>query len=181
MAEINLLPVEERAHEQFLLLSKRLSIASIVLLVFTAVFTLATLVLFTSLVSARSDLVTKVEENSSKINELKASEELITVVQEKASAADKLLTARINHKTIFESLSQLIPQGVYFSDIRFSGDKVSISGKAKSYADVAGLASSFLSDEGRKLFSGVSVDSLSSDETGVFVFAITAQLSNLTK
>jgi Tfp pilus assembly protein PilN len=181
MVEINLLPTEERTQEQFLLLSKRLSIVSIVLLVFTAIFTLATLAFFTSLVSKRSDLITGVEENSARLDELKANEELITVIQEKASAADKILSVRTNHVDIFNGLSELIPQGVYFTDIKFSSDKASISGKARSYADVAGLTSSFLSDAGRKIFSAVSVDSLSSDESGVFVFAITAELASSTK
>lgn len=179
MAEINLLPVEERAEEQFLLLSKRLSIVSVVILVFTAIFTLTTLAFYTSLVSKRSELITQVEESSGKIEELKASEELIVVVQEKASAADKILLTRINYGVILDSLSQLIPQDVYLSDIKFSSDKAMFSGKARSYADVAGLASSLLSEKGTKIFSGISIDSLSSDESGEFAFAITAELASL--
>lgn len=179
MAEINLLPVEERAEEQFLLLSKRLTIASAVILILTAIFTLATLAFFTSLASKRSELVKEVEENSVKIENLKANEELIVVVQEKVSAADKILLARTDHGKILEDLADLIPQDVYFTDIRISSDKLMFSGKAKSYADVAGLATSLLSEKGHKIFSGVSVDSLSSDESGEFSFAITTELAGL--
>ncbi|OGD83208.1 hypothetical protein A2165_04230 [Candidatus Curtissbacteria bacterium RBG_13_40_7] len=176
MAEINLLPLEEKANEQFLLLSKRISIASIILLVFTAIFALGTLAYYSSLAAKRSELVNQLEVRSQEIESLKASEELIVVVSEKASAADQILSTRFNHGEIFNSLTEIIPKDVYFTDIRFSGDKTAISGKAKTYADVAGLVSSFLSEEGNKIFSNISIDSLSSDESGEFAFSITAQL-----
>ena len=179
MADINLLPQEERVHEQFQLLQKRLSIASISLLAITAILTLLTLVIYTSSVSNRDKLVSQIEASSKRIEALKVSEELIVIVKEKAQAGDKILSNRTNHSAIFEKLAVLIPTGVYFTDIKFTSEKAAISGKASSSANVAGLIASLLSTDGAKIFSSVTMDSLSSDESGVFTFSMTAQLSSL--
>ncbi|OGD89108.1 hypothetical protein A3F45_04190 [Candidatus Curtissbacteria bacterium RIFCSPHIGHO2_12_FULL_41_17] len=178
MADINLLPQEEREHEQFQILQKRLSVASISLLAITAILTLLILVVYTSSVSKRSNLVTQIEASSKRIEDMKAGEELIVVVKEKAQAGDKILSNRTNHSAIFEKLATLIPTGVYFTDVKFTPEKAAISGKASSSANVAGLISSLLSPEGAKIFSSVTMDSLSSDESGVFTFSMTVQLSS---
>lgn len=177
MADINLLPSEERAHEQFALLQKRLSIFAIALLGVTAIATLVTLVLYTSSVSKRTRLVSEIEDSSKRIEDTKANEELIVVVKEKAQAGDKILSSRTNHPEIFDKLALLIPTGVYFTDVKFAQNKAAISGKASSSANVAGLISSLLSTEGTKLFSSVTMDSLSSDESGVFTFSMSLQLA----
>ena len=176
MAEINLLPVEEKEAERFKLLQKRLTVASVVFLVVTAILTLATLFFFTSVSKTRQNLNERVEETSTKINSLKSTEELIVVIKKKAQAADKILNLRTDYPEVFERLSQLIPQGVYFTDLKVSADKMIFSGRAKTSADVAGLVSSLLSAEGSKAVSGVTVDSLISDEKGVYSFVITTQL-----
>ena len=176
MAEINLLPVEEKEAERFKLLQKRLTVASVVFLVVTAILTLATLIFFTSVSRTRQNLNERVEETSTKINSLKSTEELIVVIKKKAQAADKILNLRTDYPEVFERLSQLIPQGVYFTDLKVSADKMIFSGRAKTSADVAGLVSSLLSAEGSKAVSGVTVDSLISDEKGVYSFVITTQL-----
>ncbi len=178
MAEINLLPQEERAYEQFALLQKRLSIGAILLLATTAILTIVMLIIYTSSVSRRSNLVARIETSSKGIEELKANEELIVVVKEKAAAADKILSGRTDHSAVFEKLASLIPTGVYFTDVKFAPEKAAISGKASSSANVAGLISSLLSSEGAKVFSSVTMDSLSSDESGVFNFSMTVTLAN---
>jgi len=176
MNEINLLPIEERDREHFQLLQKRLSVGSVALLALTAVLALVTLVLFTASVSKRAGLVAQIEASSKAIEDLKANEELIVVVKEKATAADKILSSRTNHPEIFDKLAALIPTGVYFTDVKFTPDKAAISGKASSSANVAGLISSLLSPEGTKIFSTVTMDSLSSDESGVFTFSMAVEL-----
>ena len=154
MADINLLPVAEKEAENLEVLRKRLTIVSIVLLVFTAVFTLITLGLFTSFASQRSNLITKIEASSNEINSLKATEELIVVIKGKVSAGYKILTARVNFANIFGQ-----------------------SGKAKTSAEMAGLVSSLTSASGSQIISSVNIDSLNSDENGVFSFAISGQLA----
>ena len=177
MADINLLPVAEKEAENLEVLRKRLTIVSIVLLVFTAVFTLITLGLFTSFASQRSNLITKIEASSNEITSLKATEELIVVIKGKVSAGYKILTARVNFANIFGQLSGLVPAGVYFTYMRFTSDKVIISGKAKTSAEMAGLVSSLTSASGSQIISSVNIDSLNSDENGVFSFAISGQLA----
>jgi len=179
MADINLLPVEEKAQESFLQLQKKLSLASAVVLGVVAVFTVVTLLFFTSFSKQRAGLIADIEKSTSKINDLKAREELFVVVKAKAQSADSILAGRVDHVKILEEFSKLVPQGVYFTDMKFGQSKINFSGKGRSSADVAGLVSSLLSTEGSKLVSGISVDSLSSDETGVYVFAMSAQLAGL--
>ena len=174
--DINLLPFEEKAQERFEQLVKRLSKISVVFLAATAIFTLVTLFFFTSLVSKRSELISKIESASNTINSYKASEELIVVVKNKVGVADKVLALRIEYPSVFETFSKLVPQGVYFTDVKVASDKVTISGKAKTSADVAGLVSSLLSAEGTKVISAISVDSLNSDEVGTYSFVISGKL-----
>lgn len=177
MADINLLPVEEKAQERIQALQKKLSIASIAALVITAVFTMITLVFFTSLVSQRNELVSAASDASSKIESQKEVEELLVVTKSKAMAAAKILDARADHSDAFAKLSELVPQNVYFSDMKFSTSKLVVSGKAKTSTDMAGLVSSFLSDKGSQLIAGITVDSLGSDETGEYQFSLTMELA----
>ncbi len=176
MADINLLPVEEKSAERFENLYKKLVIAAILLLAFTAASTLAILGFFSVLSSQRSSLVSRVEASSATIGDLKSIEELQVVVKQKASVANKIITARSSLGDVFQTLVQLVPQGVFFTDMRFSGLKVVISGRAKTSGDVAGLVSQLVSTSGNKIFSAVSIDSLSSDEAGIYTFVLSAQL-----
>lgn len=177
MAEINLLPVEEKAAESFETLHKRIIVVSAVVLVIVAVFTLTTLVFFTTLAAKRGDLISQIAESTAKINGLKTTEELLVVTKGKISTAIKILSGRTNTSGFFEKLAELVPQGVYFTEMRFVSGRVVITGKAKSSADVSGLVSSLVSAEGAKLLTNVAVDSLNSDEKGIFSFVISSQLA----
>jgi len=174
--DINLLPFEEKAQESFANLQKRLSLVSVIVLVVTAIFTLVTLVFFTSLASSRSKLIEDAQRSFSTINSYKANEELIVVVKNKVSAADKILNERANYSNVFNTLTSIIPQGTYFTDFKVASEKVSITGRAKSSADVAGLVSSLVSDRGKEIISNLSVESLSSDDKGIYAFVLSAQL-----
>lgn len=176
MADLNLLPVEEKSAERFGLISKRLMITSIVLLIFTAISALATLLFFASVATTRQKLIEQVEQASRKINDFKSTEELIVVTKQKASISDKILTDRLNHLTTFETLSVIIPQGVYFSDLKISQGKIAVSGKARTSADVAGLVAALLSPRGAEIVSDVTIDNLSSDESQAYSFNISARI-----
>lgn len=177
MADINLLPVEERTAERFGILRKRLLAVAVVILIFSAVATLVTLGAFTSEASKRSRLIEDVEENSALISSLKANEELIVVVKGKVSVADKIFTSRTNVASVFGQLSQLVPGGVYFTDIRFNQGKLVISGKARNSGEMASFVASLVSDRGSLIVSNVSIDTLSSDETGAYSFVVSSQLT----
>lgn len=176
MADINLLPTEERSAESFENIRHKVLWGSIGFLVFTAISALVILGFYSTLASKRATLVSQIESKSSEINSLKPTEELIVVVKEKASNADKILNARKNLADVFGSFSQLVPQGVYFSDIKISGGKVVLSGKARTSADIAGLISSMTSAKGAEIVNNVTVDSLSSDDGGAYAFVVTLQL-----
>ncbi len=177
MAEINLLPQEERANERMALLSRRLQVFSIGFLIVVAILTIFTLVLFTSFSSKKSELDTQIEVFSTQVVSLKAQEELIVVVRDKASTAQQLVSSRTDFAHFFNELATLVPQGVYFTDVRVAGGKAIISGKGKTSADVAGLVSQLVASRGSELVSDVAVDTLSSSEGGVFAFVISAKLA----
>lgn len=175
MPDINLVPQEEKTTERFESLKKRLSLASVGLLILTAVFTLGVLVFFTTQVSKRTQLLTQVEESTQAINSYKPQEELLVVAKDKAGLAEQVLGPRVEYHQTFADFAKLVPQGVYFTDIKFAQGKISMSGKAKTSAEVAGLVSSLLSAEGLKIVSNVTIDSLAADETGTYTFSLQAQ------
>lgn len=177
MSDINLLPVEEKAQERAQSIQKKLSVASIAILAITAIFTLITLVFFTALVSKRNELIAAAGDASSQIESQKDIEELLVVIKSKAETATKILDSRQDHAEAFQKLSELVPQNVYFADMKFSLTKLAVSGKAKTSADMAGLVSSLLSETGSALVSSVTVDSLGSDETGVYQFSLSMELT----
>src|SRR3990167_2835652 len=151
MADINLLTSEEKTAERIDFARKKLLAVSIVILVFTAISTLATLGFYTSLVSKRSQLVKDVQSSSVAISDLQVTEELITVVKAKASIADKIFSTRSNLSSFFNQLEELVPQGLYFSDFRVSAGKLAISGKARSSADMAGFVTALSSQKGAQI------------------------------
>lgn len=178
MAEINLLPVEERSAENFELLRKRILYGSIGFLIFCAVSALVVLGFFSVMAGSRSALIARVEDSSSTINSQKATEELIVVVKGKAQSADKILAARNDLVQTFNKLALLIPQGVYFSDLKIGGGKITVSGKARSSGDMAGLVSALVSSAGAEIVTSVNVDSLSSNEAGAYSFSLNMQPVN---
>ncbi len=178
MADINLLADEEKQFESFDNLRKKLSVASVLLLVFTAIATLGTLAYFTTLASARGSIVDRVEAASAKVNSYKNVEELAVVTKDKVMIAGQILAARSDKVKLFNAISQLIPKTVSFSDVKVSQGKIVFSGQAKTSADIAALVSGFSSAKGAEIMSGVSVDSLVSDEKGQYSFGISAALVN---
>lgn len=178
MAEINLLPVEEKDAETFSLLQKRLTVVSVVVLVVAVVLTLGTLIFFTKVASDRTKLNKQIDELTFEINSKKNTEELIVVVKKKASAANNLLLGRVDYTIFFEDLSQLVPAGVYFSDLKISGKKITLNGKAKTSAELAGLISEMVSERGTAVVSNLKIDSLSSDENRTYAFSLSMEIAN---
>lgn len=176
MADINLLPAEEKRSERAELLQKRLSMVAFALLALAVVATVATLGFFISVIRQREAIDNRIQEASGRINSLKSVEELLVVTRDKASIADKLLGARVNYLEILNTLSEIVPTDVYFSDIKLGGVKVTFAGKARTSADMAALASSFSTGKGAEILTGVSIDQLGADETGIYSFVISSKL-----
>ncbi len=178
MADINLLPEEERSAESFENIRKKLLVGSIGTLIITGILTLGVLFYFTSLSSQKDKLIKRVESSGSKIESLKAQEELIVVTKEKAVDASKILTARINMADFFDKFSKLLPQNLYFSDMRIVGGKLTASGRAKTSGDMASFIAALVSSRGTQLVNNITVDSLSSDDAGAYAFVINMQLAD---
>lgn len=178
MADINLLSEETRQLESFENLRKKLSVVSVLMLVITAIGTLATLAFFTTLVSERGKLIERVEESSAKVNSYKAVEELAVVTKEKVSLSEQIISKRSDKVVLFNNLASLVPQNVSFSDVKISQGKIVLTGRAKTSADVAAFISALVSAKGTQVVSNTSVDSLVSDEAGVYSFGVSANLAN---
>lgn len=177
MADINLLPQEEKANERYYALVHRLQIASVGVLVIVAILTVVTLFMFTTFSRTREGLVTQLADLSATVNGFKSQEELLVVVKDKTVAAEKLTTSRVDYHNFFNKLANLVPEGIFFTDFRVSAAKAVVSGKARGSDDVANLVNSLTSSKGTELVSDVSVDTLSSDETGQFSFVITVKVT----
>jgi Tfp pilus assembly protein PilN len=145
-------------------------------LVVTAVLTIVTLVLFLSFASKNKSLEEEIANDSLRVNQLKSREELLLVIKDKLSVALILLGTRQNYPSFFEELSTLVPRDLYFTDMKVTGDEIIISGKARTSSDIAGFANALLSLEGASIISNVGIDSLSSDETGVYTFVVSGMI-----
>lgn len=178
MADINLIPNEAKRTEEFDKLKGKITLAAVVVLIMAAVAAFVTLAFYAYFISMRENLVKRVEAASSEVNRYKASEELAVVAKDKASTASQLLGTRQNKVEVFTTLAKLIPQNVNFASLTISLNDLKASGRAKSSADVAGLVSALLSTEGTKIMSDVTIDSLVSDESGVYTFGLSAKLKN---
>ncbi len=174
MTDINLIPQETRKSEDLEKLKGKLTVVSIIVLVLTAVGAIVTLAFFAYLISQRENLISRVEQASATVNNYKENEELLVVTKDKSATATKILGSRLSYVNVFTTLAQIIPKNVYFSDIKIGNRDTQISGKAKSSADIAGLVSALLSTDGAKIISNVSINSLVSDETGSYTFALSA-------
>ncbi|MBI3341696.1 hypothetical protein HY024_01085, partial [Candidatus Curtissbacteria bacterium] len=118
MPDINLLPEEERTAANFENARSKLLVGSIGALVVTGLLTLGVLFYYASLNSQKSKLIARVESSGSKIESLKAQEELVVVTKGKVQDAAKILGARVNMADFFSRFSKLVPQNLYFSDMR---------------------------------------------------------------
>ena len=167
MADINLIPQEVKENEKVEQSQRKLQFFSVGFLLFSAVLTILTLAFFAMYSSKQEDLIAKVEESTAVIDSYKSQEELIVVVKDKATAADSLLQSRVNFSDFLKKFSALAPQGVFFTSIKVTDSNLTMSGKARSSADVASLASSFVSG---------SINSLSAGEDGAYTFTASATL-----
>ncbi len=176
MADINLLPIEEKKSETFEGLRKKLTLFSVFLLIFTAISAVVVLAFFASLASGRQRLLSQVAQNSLAIDSYKSQEELAVVTKNKASSAFKLIGARGDQLKALNTLSEIIPQSVYFTDLKFSGGKAVFSGRARTSTDVAGFISALVSAKGAEILSDISIDSLGSSESGIYTFSVSGKL-----
>lgn len=178
MADINLLPQEEKASERVLKLQKNLSIVSFALLILVAIGTVITLVMFTIFASDRNNLNSQIADSTKRIDASREKEELLTVVKKKATAVDKLESTRLDQTKIFNALAELTPNDVYFSGISVKDNKVVVSGKARTSVDMAGFVSSIVNPPGTKYFTAVNLGALSSDAKGEYSFSMEAEIIN---
>lgn len=179
MANINLLPTEEKSAANFGFVQKKFLVGSVAVIVITGLVTFGILGFFSIEASKRKDLNSQVELSVSEINSYKPVEELLVIIHDKVSDGQKIIDGRVDVNQVFTNLSKLIPREVYFSDVKFAGDKIAFTGKAKTSADAAGLFSSLVSTEASKIFSDVNMESLSSDEKGNYAFTLSLKIAGM--
>ncbi len=178
MADINLLPSEEKSSDTLNSLQKKLTIFSVAVLAVVAVFTVVTLISFTTAKSAESQLKVDIEKATGDVAANKTTEGLLTIISKKVTSANKVISGRLIYTDVLTKMAELMPTDVYFSDLKITGAKISTSAKAKTSADVANLVSSFVtSDEGKKLFSSISIDSLATDSENNYALCVSMQVN----
>lgn len=179
MADINLLPSEEKTSDSLNSLQKKLTIFSVLVLAVVAVFTVVTLILFTTAKSKETQLNADIQKATEKVVANQITEGLLTVVSKKATSANKAISGRLIYTDVITKTAELMPPDVYFNDLKITGSKLSTSAKAKTSADVANLVSSFVtSEEGKKLFSSISIDSLATDADNNYAFSVSMQIND---
>jgi len=178
MTDINLLPSEDKVSEKLSSFQKKLTAFSVVVLGVVAVFTIATLVMFTAAKAQESKLNERVGVAAGEVSAEQLTEELLTVVDKKTESATKVIASRMLYTEVLKKTAELMPLGVAFSNLKIDGATMSASATAATSADVANLVSSFVTtDEGEKLFSSMSIDSLATDAEGKYTFSVTMQVN----
>jgi len=176
MAEINLIPEEERKSESIENIKGKITLVSIALLVLTAISAFVTLAFFTFLINEREKHINRVEEAVIEVDSYKDVEELLVVAKDKASSALLIQKSSKDKVMLLTEFAQLIPQDVYFTDVSVNSKSISLNGLARTSADVAGLVSSMKSSNGSNIVSNVQLGNLSTDNTGIYQFNMTADL-----
>ncbi len=178
MADINLLPSEEQISTQLAAWQKRISIFSVVVLVAVAAFTVFTLVMFTRVKAEEEKLNARIATAAGEVNANQLSEELLTVVDKKTDTAAKAIGLRLLYTEVLKKTAELMPTGVAFSNLTIDGDEMKASATANTSADVAKLVSYFVTtEEGKKLFASLNIDSLASDAEGKYAFSVSMKMN----
>lgn len=176
MAEINLLPEEERKSEKVDAIKGKITLVSIVVLFLTAISAFVTLAFYTFLINERKENLEVINQAVTKINTYQDVEEILVVVKDKSSNALLVLNSSKDKVKLLSDFAQLIPQDVYFTDVNVTGTEMTLNGLARTSADVAGLVSSMNSSEGKGIVSDVQLGGLVTDNTGIYKFNLTANL-----
>lgn len=179
MANINLLPAEEKSAANFGFVQKKFLVGSVLVIVLTGLVTFGILGFFSIEAAKSKELNSQVEQSVAEINSYKPVEELLVIVHDKVSDGQQIIDGRVDVNQVFTNLSELIPREVYFSDIKFAGDKIAFTGKAKTSSDAAGLVSSLASPQAAKIFTNVNMESLSTDEKGNYSFTLSMKIAGL--
>lgn len=176
MADINLLPEEERRSDKVENIKGRVTLVSIVILVLTAISAFVTLAFYTFLTNERTKLLVDVKVAVLEVESYKEVEELLVVIKDKSSSALLITDNNQDKVNLLTEFAQLIPQDVYFKDVNISESDMVLNGLARTSADVAGLVSSLKSSAGSGIVTDVQLSGLSTDSTGVYKFSLSTKL-----
>lgn len=178
MADINLLPSEEQVSSQLISLQKKLAFFSVFMLLVVAGFTMFTLYILNSANRQKAEIDNRIGLAESEVRANQLSEELLTVVDKKAGSASKALGARLLYTEVLKKTAEIMPTGVSFANLSIKETVMTANATANSSADVAKLVSYFVStDEGKKLFSSLNIDSLAKGKDGGYAFSVSMKLN----
>lgn len=178
MAEINLLPEEERAKIVREVVKKKFNFFNIGALI---LITAATIVVFGywGLVSrTNSKLNQDITQREATISNFAEVETLARLLKNKAAGLVSIFSAQADFGKMLETVATFVPSGVVLSDLTVSeAGKLTLSGEAISSAEFSSLLNAFVDPNlGGRLVSAVSVESLSRDEAGIYKFSISSTL-----
>ncbi|KKR78301.1 MAG: hypothetical protein UU23_C0001G0065 [Candidatus Curtissbacteria bacterium GW2011_GWA1_40_9] len=178
MADINLLPSEEQASSQLVSLQKKLAVFSVFVLVVAAAFSVATLVMFTAAKEKENRLNERIGGAAAQVNSHQLAEELLTVVDKKTDSASKAIASRLLYTEVLKKTAELMPTGIAFANLSIDGVEMKASATANTSADVAKLVSYFVTtEEGKKLFASLNIDSLATDVDGKYAFSVSMKMN----
>lgn len=178
MAEINLLPEQERKAVAVKRLKNRVTIFSVVSLILAALLSIAVFGYWGVLIAQEKQLGDKLSKLEQQIEGLKTVEGLARVLKNKLAALTVISGKLTNFDKVLTDITQVVPAGVTFSDLTVSDKGIlTLTGNAATATEFSNLVTALLhQDAGGANFSDVAVESLSRDEKGIYKFSISAKL-----
>lgn len=182
MAEINLLPEEERKQVETKKVKQKVRKYSSLALIATIIVSVFVFAFWVVLVQQDRQLTTKIDDLSSQIKNLSNVESLARVLKNKLSSIVSISAKSQNFEDLLNNVSQIIPAGVTLSDLTVSDQGlITLTGTAVSASEFSSLVTTLShQDASRANFTTVTVESLTRDDKGIYKFAISAKLKGST-
>ncbi len=176
--DINLLPQAQLAEEKRLKLKKRVEIGSVGFLIVSILVIGSLFVYWRILTSQFNQLQEQVKSLESRVNEYGTQEGLQRIFKMKITAAGKTLAERPSFVKSFSLLRDVLPAGVYFSDLTLGSDgKLSLAGSARNSTELNTFFSA-LTDQSHsgQYFSDINLSSIMGAKDGTYKFSMTLNL-----
>ncbi len=182
--DINLLPQAQLSEERRLKLKKRVEIGSVVFLGACLLIIAGIFVYWRILTSQYNQIQEQVKAAEVKVNDYQSQEGLQRIFKLKITAIDKILKDRPSFVKDFAILRDILPAGVYFSDLTLeSSGKLNLSGAARNSSELNTFLTSLTDpSKGGQYFTDVTLSSVVGGKDGSYKFSMTlAMKKDVTK